>query len=78
VSSASTSAVGAAKVAYILRTGLFAPTKEGAKSIGSIQLKEAVNLPAGSYINLYEAERKNDKSPVFTLTVKEGKLNPKK
>lgn len=69
------------KAKYILRTGMFEPKpgKDGkvAKALASIQLKESVTLPAGSYVSLYEAERKNEKSPIFTLAVKEGKLNTK-
>lgn len=60
----------------IFSTGLFAPTKEGVKSLGSVQLKEAVTLPANSYINLYEVDadkRTSDKSPVFRISVKAGK-----
>lgn len=62
----------------IFSSGLFAPTKEGVKSIGSVQLKEQVVLPAGSYINLYESDKKNDKSPAFRLQVTEGKLKSSK
>lgn len=59
----------------IFSTGLFAPNKEGVRSKGSVQLKEDVILPAGSYINLYENEdRKGDTSPVFKLQVTPGKL----
>lgn len=70
---ASTAATGTKKA--IFRTGLFSPNKEGVKSIGSVQLKEDVTLPAGSYINLYEnTDRKSDTSPAFTVSVTEGKL----
>ena len=56
----------------ILTTGLFAPENSKSKAIGTIKLKEAVTLPAGSYINLYEVDRKGDKSPVFRLQVREA------
>jgi hypothetical protein len=58
----------------IFTTGLFAPNREGVKSIGSVQIKEDIVLPAGSYINLYEADKKDDKSPAFRMSVTEGKL----
>lgn len=62
--------------AALFSTGLFAPTKEGVKSIGSVQVKEEIVIPAGSYINLYDntADRKSDTSPSFRLQVTEGKL----
>lgn len=61
----------------ILSTGLFTPTKEGVKAVGSVQLKEDVTLPAGSYINLYVNEdRKSDSSPAFKIQVTPGKLKP--
>lgn len=70
-----TAAGAAVKKTAIFRTGLFAPTKEGVKSLGSVQLKEEVILPAGSYINLYaNDDRKSDSHPVFTVSVTEGKL----
>lgn len=61
----------------IFATGLFAPNKEGVKSIGSVQVKEEIVIPAGSYLNLYEADRKSDTHPVFTLSVTEGSLAKK-
>lgn len=64
----------------LFSTGLFSPTKEGVKAIGSVQVKEAITIPAGSYINLYE----NDKAPAnggvapaFRLQVTEGVLKAK-
>lgn len=70
----STSAPKAARKS-LYKTGLFAPNKEGVKSIGSVQVKEEVVIPAGSYINLYEnTERKGETSPVFSLAITEGKL----
>lgn len=68
---------GATQRKVILSTGLFAPNKEGVKSLANIQLKEDVVLPAGSYINLYPVEKKGDKSPVYRIQVTEGKLKPK-
>lgn len=57
----------------IFSTGLFAPTKEGVKSLGNVQLKEDITLPAGSYINLYPVERTKDSSPVYKIQVTPGK-----
>lgn len=67
-------AAPAVKKQSIFSTGLFAPTKEGVKSLGSIQVKEDVTIPAGSYINLYTNDKKGDNMPVFRLSVTEGKL----
>lgn len=68
--------------ATIYQTGLFKPTKEGVKSLGSIQVKEDVVIKAGSYINLYEVDDKSkfknpDNAPDFTLKITEGKLSSK-
>jgi hypothetical protein len=63
----------------LYKTGLFAPNKEGVKSIGSVQVKEDVVIPAGSYINLYENDKRtSEKSPMFSLSITEGKLVAKK
>jgi hypothetical protein len=58
----------------IFSTGLFAPTKEGVKSLGNVQVKEDILLPAGSYINLYPVEKTKDSSPVYKIQVTPGKL----
>jgi hypothetical protein len=58
----------------IFRTGLFAPTKEGVKAIGTVQVKEDVTIPAGSYLNLYESDKKSEKSPAFSLSVTPGQM----
>ncbi len=59
----------------LFSTGLFAPNKEGVKSLGSVQVKEDVMIPAGSYINLYENDKRtSDTSPVFNISITEGKL----
>lgn len=60
---------------YIFQTGLFAPNKEGVKAIGNVQVKEDITIPAGSYLNLYEADQKTPgKGPVFRVTVTKGSL----
>lgn len=61
----------------IFRTGLFAPTKEGVKAIGTVQVKEDITIPAGSYLNLYESDKKNEKSPAFSLSVTPGMIKSK-
>jgi len=68
---------GAVKVENIFSTGLW--TQEGGKSLATVQVREDVTIPAGSYINLYatdEAMRKEN-SPDFKITVRPGVLKPK-
>lgn len=74
--STNNAAGGKPTVAAIFSTGLFAP-REGSKSIATVQLKEAVTLPAGSYINMYEAETKVEGKPIFRLQVRPGQLKSK-
>jgi hypothetical protein len=66
----------AVKKDALFTTGIFAPHPQSkGKAIATVQLKEAVTIPAGSYINLYECEeRKTDKSPLFRMQVREGVL----
>lgn len=54
----------------LFTTGLFKPEKGAA--IGSVKTKEAVTIPAGSYINLYEVENKVEGKPVFRIQVREA------
>lgn len=65
---------GGDKAEPLLSTGLFAPDKESkSKAIGSVKVKEAITIPAGSYINLYENDRrKSDTDPVFRLQIREA------
>lgn len=73
--SSSSGTVSKAKTEALVNTGLFAP-EEGSpsKAIASVKLKEAVTIPAGSYINLYENDRrKQDTDPVFKLQIREAK-----
>lgn len=57
----------------VLSTGLFAPDREGSKAIATVKVKEAVTIPAGSYINLYENDKKtSDKSPLFNIQVRQA------
>ncbi len=58
----------------LFSTGLFTPTREGVKAIGSVQVKEDVVVPAGSYINLYAGDQKNEKSPAFRIQITAGQL----
>ena len=62
----------AGKSDALFSTGLFAPSNSDSKAIATIKLKEAVTLPAGSYINLYESDKKSDKSPLFKMQVRAG------
>lgn len=59
----------------VFKTGLF--KSEGGKSLASVQVKEDVTIPAGSYINLFENEQKTDKHPPFTISVRTGVLKAK-
>ena len=57
----------------LFSTGLFAPDKEGSKALGTVKVKETITIPAGSYINLYENDRrKTDKDPMFKLQIREA------
>lgn len=67
------------KVEALFSTGLFAPTKPGVKSMGSVQLKEDIHLPAGSYINLYTNDKKtSDKSPAYRIVATPGVVRQQK
>jgi hypothetical protein len=62
------------KVEAIFRTGLFLPDREGVAAMASVQVKEDVTIPAGSYITIYKNDdKKSEKSPDFSLVVKPGK-----
>lgn len=55
-------------------TGMYKPNKEGVKSIASVKLKEDLNIPAGSYVNIYVNEYKKEEShPDYKLRVTKGK-----
>lgn len=63
-----------ASVSSLYSTGLFAPDSDKSKAVGTVRVKETITIPAGSYINLYENDRrKGDKDPVFKLQVRAGK-----
>jgi hypothetical protein len=67
-----------AAAGVLYSTGLFAPRNEKSKAIGTVQVKEDVVLKAGSYINLYENDKKtSDNSPIFRMQVREGILKAK-
>lgn len=71
---------GASKTAAssLYSTGLFAPDGDKSKAVGTVKVKETITIPAGSYINLYENDRrKDDKDPVFKLQVRAGKAAQK-
>jgi uncharacterized cupin superfamily protein len=65
----------AAKAETLFKTGLW--KKEGGKSLASVQVKETITIPAGSYINLFENDKKSDSHPDFSITVREGVLKTK-
>jgi hypothetical protein len=63
----------AAKSDALFSSGLFTPDNEKSKAIGTVRVKETITIPAGSYINLYENDRKKtDKDPVFKLQIREA------
>ena len=58
----------------LFSTGMFKPDKEGVKSIASVKLKEDLNIPAGSYVNVYINEYKKEANhPDFKLRITKGK-----
>lgn len=66
------------KSVIIFSTGLFKPDREGVKALASIQVKEDITIPAGSYISVYHNEvKKSPTSPDYRLMVKPGKLKTK-
>jgi hypothetical protein len=62
----------------VFSTGLFKPLNENSKAVATIQLKEDVVLKAGMYINLYEADAKTEKSPIFRVQIRKGELKSRK
>lgn len=74
-----------AKVENLFSTGLW--TQEGGISLASVQVRETITIPAGSYINLFQTEddyraqkmqeNPDAKVPDFRMTVRPGVLKPK-
>jgi|LakMenEpi03Aug12_release.lakeMendotaPanAssembly.Ray.scaffolds.fasta_scaffold439001_2 hypothetical protein len=78
-SSAQSAGTGKAVSSALYSTGLFAPDGDRSKAVGTVRVKEEITIPAGSYINLYENERrKGEKDPVFKLQVRAGKTDQPK
>lgn len=71
-------AAGAGKSAALWSTGLFTPRNASSKAIATVQVKEDVVLKAGSYINLYESDKKGETSPIFRMQVRDGQLRAPK
>lgn len=69
------STTGKKDAATVFKTGLF--KSEGGKTLASVQVKEDITIPAGSYINLFENEQKTEKHPMFTISVRTGVLKTK-
>jgi hypothetical protein len=68
-----------ASASSLYSTGLFAPDSDRSKAVGTVKVRETITIPAGSYINLYENDRrKGDKDPVFKLQVRAGKVDQQK
>jgi hypothetical protein len=57
----------------LLSTGLFAPDREGSKAEATVRTKEAITIPAGSYINLYKADKVVEGKPTYKLQIRESK-----
>lgn len=74
----SNTSAGSSSSNALYSTGLFAPDGDRSKAVGTVKVKEAITIPAGSYINLYENDRrKGDKDPVFKLQIRAGKVAQK-
>lgn len=77
-SAGSSEKAGTSAASSLYSTGLFAPDSDRSKAVGTVKVKETITIPAGSYINLYENDRrKGDKDPVFKLQVRAGKVAQK-
>jgi len=68
-----------AKVAPLFSTGLFVKKDDegnpvSGATLASVQVKETVTLPAGSWINLYANEPKTPNHPEFSIKVNPGQL----
>lgn len=61
----------------LFTTGLFRPDSEKSKALASIRLKEALTIPAGSYINLYTVDEPKENGPTHRIQVKEGVVKSK-
>lgn len=69
---------GATQSTAIFSTGLFVPDREGVKAMASVQVKEEVVIPAGSYISIYHNDlKKSETSPDYRLQVRPGKMSSK-
>lgn len=67
----------AKKKEAIFRTGLW--KREGGKAFASVQLKEAVTLPAGTYVDIYlNDDKKSEQHPDVTLIANPGVVKAKK
>lgn len=62
------------KVENLFSTGMW--VQEKGPALASVQVKEAITIPAGAYINLYDNrdDKKSDAHPDFKVTVRPGKL----
>lgn len=75
---AAKAAAATTKVENLFSTGLW--LQEKGPALASVQVKEDVTFPAGSYINLYQNSAEDKKSaahPDFKITVRPGKLKPR-
>ena len=67
------------KTEALFTTGLW--KQEGKAAIGTVQVKETITIPAGSYLNLYENDKSKSKNvdtaPDFRLQIRPGQLKTK-
>lgn len=61
----------------LFTTGLFRPDSEKSKALASIRVKEAVTIPAGSYINLYTVDEPKENGPTHRIQIKESSVKSK-
>lgn len=62
------------KVENLFSTGMW--VQEKGPALASVQVREDITIPAGSYINLYDnrEDKKSEAHPDFKVTVRPGKL----
>ena len=56
----------------VFRTGLFKPKFDDAKNVAEVLVKEAITIPAGSRIKLYEveADKQGTAGKLFNIDIK--------
>lgn len=57
------------RVEALFTTGLFKPEK--GQALGTVRIKSALTIPAGSYLNLYTVDEPKDQGPIYRLQVRD-------